>query len=219
MEFRELFEETLKDVYYAEKLALRRMPKMADGVASDALAEAFELHEEQTEGQVKRLEQVFDMLGMKPKGKRCAAMEGLVAEAEELLEEQEESTVRDAGILAAAQAMEHYEISRYGTLKSWAEKMGEDEIAKLLDETLQEEKQTDQKLTELAESEINIEALEEGEEGGAGKGKPASKAKSRMQDDDEEEGQQKSQKPMAAAAKKGSGGAAKSGGRSKGANA
>jgi ferritin-like metal-binding protein YciE len=154
----ELFEEQLKDVYYAEKLILRNLPKLAKKVTSKELKSAFLEHTEQTKTQLERLEQVFGELGKKAKGKRCAAMEGLVAEAEELMEEAEASAVRDAGLLVCAQAVEHYEIARYGALSAWAHKLGEKKIAKLLEQTLAEEKETDAKLTKLAESEINVEA-------------------------------------------------------------
>jgi ferritin-like metal-binding protein YciE len=158
--FKELFEETLKDIYYAEKAILKALPKMAKKASSEDLSAAFNEHLEQTRGQVKRLEQIFEMLGKAARGKKCDAIEGLTAEADEIIKEAEDDTVRDAGMLAAAQAVEHYEISRYGTLKAWAEKLGMNDAAALLDETLQEEKDTDAKLTELAESEINIEADE-----------------------------------------------------------
>ena len=157
---KELFEETLKDIYYAEKAILKALPKMAKKASSEHLSAAFQEHLEQTRGQVKRLEQIFEMLGKAARGKKCDAIEGLTAEADEIIKEAEDDTVRDAGMLAAAQAVEHYEISRYGTLKAWAEKLGMNDAAALLDETLQEEKDTDAKLTELAESEINIEADE-----------------------------------------------------------
>ncbi len=163
--FQELFEDQLRDVYYAEKLILRTLPKLAKKVQSEELSQAFKEHAEQTRTQVERLDQVFQELGKRARGKRCAAMEGLMAEADELMEEADESPVRDAGLLSCAQAVEHYEIARYGTLVAWAKKMGRDNIAELLEQTLNEEKETDEKLTELAESEINMQAAgEEGEE-------------------------------------------------------
>jgi ferritin-like metal-binding protein YciE len=158
---RDLFEETLRDIYYAEKAILKALPKMAKKASSEDLSAAFEEHRQQTEGHVERLEQIFKMLDKAARGKKCEAIEGLTKEADEIIKEAETDTVRDAGMLAAAQAVEHYEISRYGTLKAWAEKLGMNDAAQLLDETLQEEKETDEKLTELAESEINIEADEE----------------------------------------------------------
>ena len=156
--FSDLFEETLKDIYYAEKAILKALPKMAKKASSEKLGEAFTEHQQQTEGQVDRLEQVFKILGKKAAGKKCAAIEGIIEEAEEVMKEAEDDTVRDAAILAAAQAVEHYEISRYGTLVAWAEKLEMSDAAELLRETLDEEKETDEKLTELAESEINVEA-------------------------------------------------------------
>ena len=157
----DLFEETLRDIYYAEKAILKALPKMAKKASSEDLSAAFEEHRQQTEGHVERLEQIFKMLDKAARGKKCEAIEGLTKEADEIIKEAETDTVRDAGMLAAAQAVEHYEISRYGTLKAWAEKLGMNDAAQLLNETLQEEKETDEKLTELAESEINIEADEE----------------------------------------------------------
>jgi len=166
----DLFEETLKDIYYAEKAILKALPKMAKKAGSEDLAAAFKEHLAQTEGQVERLEEIFKLIDKPARGKKCEAIEGLTKEAEEIMKDAKTDTVRDAGMLAAAQAVEHYEISRYGTLKAWAEKLGLDEAAALLDETLQEEKETDAKLTELAESEINVEADEE-------EAKPATKKK------------------------------------------
>jgi ferritin-like metal-binding protein YciE len=157
----DLFEDTLRDIYYAEKAILKALPKMAKKASSQDLAAAFKEHLQQTEGQVERLEKIFKMIGKAARGKKCEAIEGLTKEADEIIKEAKSDTVRDAGMLAAAQAVEHYEISRYGTLKAWAEKLGMDEAAGLLDETLQEEKETDEKLTDLAESEINVEADEE----------------------------------------------------------
>lgn len=154
----ELFEETVRDIYYAEKKILKALPKMAKKATSPDLAAAFDAHIEETEGQVERLEEIFELLGKAPRGKTCPAIDGIVEEGEEIMKEAKNDTVRDAGMLAAAQAVEHYEISRYGTLKAWAEKLGMTEAVGLLDATLQEEKATDEKLTALAESEINVEA-------------------------------------------------------------
>ena len=156
--FSELFEETLKDIYYAEKAILKALPKMSKKARSKKLQVAFTKHQEETEGQVERLEQVFELLGKRATGKKCPAIEGIIEEAEEVMKEAKDDTIRDAAMLAAAQAVEHYEISRYGTLVAWAEKMEMSDAAKLLNATLEEEKATDKKLTELAESEINIEA-------------------------------------------------------------
>ena len=156
--FSELFEETLKDIYYAEKAILKALPKMAKKASSKKLQAAFTKHQKETEGQVDRLEQVFELLGKRAAGKKCPAIEGIIEEAEEVMKEAKDDTIRDAAMLAAAQAVEHYEISRYGTLVAWAEKMGMSDAAELLNATLDEEKATDGKLTELAESEINVEA-------------------------------------------------------------
>lgn len=153
-----LFEETLRDIYYAEKAILKNLPKMARKASSEHLASAFQEHIDQTEGQVTRLEKIFEMLDKSPRGKRCPAIDGLAEEAGEIMQEAEDATVRDAGMLAAAQAVEHYEISRYGTLAAWADKLGMGEAAELLRATLEEEKETDAKLSELAFSEINVEA-------------------------------------------------------------
>jgi ferritin-like metal-binding protein YciE len=160
----DLFEETLKDIYYAEKQILKALPKMAKKASSEDLAAAFTTHHKQTEGQIVRLERIFKMLDKAPRGKKCAAIEGIIEESEEVIKEAKNDNVRDAGMLAAAQAVEHYEISRYGTLKAWAEKLGFDDAAELLGETLEEEEETDQKLSELAESEINGDANGEGQE-------------------------------------------------------
>ena len=157
-----LFEETLRDVYYAEKAILKNLPKMARKATSEKLRSAFEEHIDQTEEQVERLEQIFEIIGKAPRGKRCPAIDGLAEEASEIMQEAEDRTVRDAGMLAAAQAVEHYEIARYGTLAAWAEKLGMKDAVKLLETTLKEEKETDMKLSELALSEINIEADSDG---------------------------------------------------------
>jgi ferritin-like metal-binding protein YciE len=157
----DLFLDTLKDIYYAEKAILKALPKMAKRATSEDLATAFETHRDETEQQVTRLEEIFGILDKPARGKKCPAIDGILKEGQEIIKEAEDDTVRDAGMLAAAQAVEHYEISRYGTLKAWAEKLGLDDVALLLDETLEEEKATDIKLTDLAESEINIEANEE----------------------------------------------------------
>lgn len=159
--FKELFEDTLKDVFYAEKAILKALPKMAKKSSSKKLQMAFTRHQKETEKQVMRLEQVFQMMGTKASGKRCPAIEGIIEEAQEVMKEAGDDTIRDAAMLAAAQAVEHYEISRYGTLAAWADKLEMEDAAELLRTTLEEEKATDEKLTELAESEINVEASEE----------------------------------------------------------
>jgi ferritin-like metal-binding protein YciE len=175
----QLFEETLRDIYYAEKAILKNLPKMAKKASSEDLAAAFEEHIGQTEGQVERLEQIFEMMGKAARGKRCPAMDGLAEEAAEIMQDAKNDTVRDAGMLAAAQSVEHYEISRYGTLAAWAEKLGMTEAAALLQETLQEEKDTDAKLSELAMSEVNIAADDEEEEDVKGGRKSAKRSKTK----------------------------------------
>jgi ferritin-like metal-binding protein YciE len=156
--FDELFEGTLKDIYYAEKAILKALPKMAKKASSRKLESAFTKHERETERQVERLDKVFAIIGKKPAGKKCPAIDGILEEGEEVMKEAKDDTIRDAAMLAAAQSVEHYEISRYGTLIAWAEKMGHSDAAKLLQQTLDEEKLTDETLTKLAESEINIQA-------------------------------------------------------------
>ena len=161
--FEQLFEETVKDIYYAEKAILKALPKMAKKATSKKLQTAFTKHESETEKQVERLEQVFELLGKRASGKKCPAIDGIIEEASEVMKEAEDDMVRDAAMLAAAQSVEHYEISRYGTLVAWAAKMNMQKVEKLLQTTLDEEKATDAKLTELADMEINI-AAEEGED-------------------------------------------------------
>ena len=154
----DLFHDTLKDIYYAEKKILAALPKMAKAAHSEDLRAAFQKHHRETEGQVQRLEKVFQLIEEPAKGKKCAAIEGIIEEGQEIMEEYKSSPALDAGLLAAAQAVEHYEISRYGTLKAWAEKLGLPQAVKLLDQTLTEERNTDEALTELAESVVNEEA-------------------------------------------------------------
>jgi ferritin-like metal-binding protein YciE len=154
-----LFLDTLKDVYYAEKKILRTLPKMAKAANAKELAAAFEKHRDQTEVQVDRLERIFEMLGKRPQGKTCPAIDGIIEDGQEIMDDYKSSPALDAGLLAAAQAVEHYEITRYGTLKRWAEVMGMSEAALLLDETLQEESQTDEDLSALADLKVNAEAL------------------------------------------------------------
>jgi ferritin-like metal-binding protein YciE len=159
----DLFHETIKDIYYAEKKILTTLPKMAKAAQSKELQAAFEKHEGETEGQVDRLEKVFALIEQPAKGKTCDAINGIVDEGKEIMKEFRGSAALDAGLLAAAQAVEHYEISRYGTLKTWAKELGLDEAVSLLEETLEEEKKTDEALTELAESAVNQEAQEAAE--------------------------------------------------------
>jgi len=154
----DLFLDTLKDIYFAEKKILTALPKMAKAAQSADLQAAFEKHEGETEQQVSRLEQVFQSIGETPKGKTCDAIMGILDEGKEIMDEYKGMPALDAGLLAAAQAVEHYEISRYGTLKCWASELGYNDAVKLLDATLNEEKKTDAALTQLAESEVNVHA-------------------------------------------------------------
>jgi ferritin-like metal-binding protein YciE len=154
----ELFSETLKDIYFAEKQILRALPKMAKEAESPELKQAFETHREQTEGHVERLNEVFEQLGRPARGKTCDAILGIIDEAKEIMEEFKGAEALDAGLASSAQTVEHYEIARYGTLKTWAQQLGLDEAAKLLDETLQEEIATDKLLTKLATSSVNKKA-------------------------------------------------------------
>lgn len=151
----DLFLDTLKDIYFAEKKILVALPKMAKAAHSEELRAAFEKHYTETEGQVERLEQVFELLEKPARGKTCPAILGLVEEGQEVMKEFKKSEAHDAGLLSGAQAVEHYEISRYGTLIAWAEQLGMTEAAKLLQQTLKEEKNTDAALTKLAESSLN----------------------------------------------------------------
>lgn len=148
----DLFHDTLKDIYYAERKILKTLPKMARAAQSAELKAALQKHQDQTEGQIERLQQVFEILGKRPQGKTCDAIEGIVSEGEEILEEYKGTAALDAGIISSAQAVEHYEITRYGTLKRWAETLGMQDAAALLDQTLQEESQTDEDLNTLAET-------------------------------------------------------------------
>jgi ferritin-like metal-binding protein YciE len=154
----DLFEETLKDIFYAEKKILTALPKMAKAAQSDDLKAAFEKHEKQTEEHVARLEKVFALIDTAPRGKKCEAIEGIIEEGAEIIKEFKGAPALDAGLVSSAQAVEHYEIARYGTLKRWAEMMGLDDAVALLDETLSEEKETDAALTELADAQANEQA-------------------------------------------------------------
>jgi ferritin-like metal-binding protein YciE len=160
----DLFHDTLKDIYFAEKKILTALPKMAKAAQSEELRAAFEKHEGETEAQVDRLEQVFAEIGEKPQGKTCDAIMGILEEGKEIMDEYKGSPALDAGLLAAAQSVEHYEISRYGTLCAWAEELGHDKSLKLLKQTLDEEEATDEALSELAESVINQQAQAEAAE-------------------------------------------------------
>ena len=158
----ELFLDEIRDLYDAEKQLTKALPKMAEAAQSDGLRSGFEEHLQQTQGHVERLERIFEALGEKATGKKCAAMAGLIKEGGEVADNTEETAVRDAGLIAAAQKVEHYEIAGYGSAKAHAELLGNSEAVRLLDQTLQEEKATNQKLTQLAESRINNEAAGKG---------------------------------------------------------
>jgi ferritin-like metal-binding protein YciE len=155
-----LFVHELKDLYSAENQILEALPKMAEKASNPDLRQAFELHKRQTEEQVRRLEQIFDTLEHKPGGHKCKGMEGLIEEGEEVMKDAESDEVRDAGMIAAAQRVEHYEIAAYGTARTYARMLGRDDAAQLLQQTLDEEGETDKKLTSLAESRVNPKAME-----------------------------------------------------------
>ncbi|PTM97215.1 YciE/YciF ferroxidase family protein [Mycoplana dimorpha] len=154
----DLFYDTLKDIYYAERQILKALPKMARGAQSPELKAAFEKHREQTEGHVERLQQVFESLGRRAQGKTCEAIEGIIAEGEEIMDSFKSGPAIDAGLISAAQAVEHYEIARYGTLRTWAEQLGHKDVVQLLEMTLKEEEQTDKDLTKLAVANSNVKA-------------------------------------------------------------
>jgi len=154
----DLFHETLKDIYFAEKQILRALPKMARAAHSEDLRQAFDLHRTQTESQIERLESVFEIIGKTPRGKTCDAIVGFLDEGKEVMEDFAGSDALDAGLLAGAQAVEHYEISRYGTLRAWAEQLGLSDAVPLLEATLEEEQQTDLILSKLATTRINAKA-------------------------------------------------------------
>ncbi len=167
---KDLFEDELRDIYDAEKRILKALPKMVRAASGEQLKEAFTTHLEETRGQVERLEQVFASLDLKVRGKACRGMQGILEEGSELMEEDGDESVLDAGLIAAAQRVEHYEIAAYGTLMAWAKVLGYDEALDLLQENEQEEKATDEKLSQLAESLVNQQAAagtgeEEEEEG------------------------------------------------------
>ena len=155
---RELFQDSLKDIYWAEKALTKAIPKMIKKATSEELVAALTDHLAVTQAQVSRVEEVFTMLNLKPQAKKCAAMEGLIKEAGEIMEATEEGVVRDAGIIAAGQKVEHYEIATYGTLCAFAKILGEMDVAELLLQTLNEEKEADDKLSEVAEGSINLQA-------------------------------------------------------------
>ncbi len=154
----DLFYDTLKDIYFAERQILRALPKMARAAQSQELKAGFEKHRQETEGHVERLQQVFEIIGKRAQGKTCEAIQGIIAEGEEIIEEFKGTAAIDAGLISSAQAVEHYEIARYGTLKTWAQTLGFKEAVTLLDQTLQEEGKTDQLLTKLATTAANQKA-------------------------------------------------------------
>ena len=154
----DLFLDTIKDIYYAERQILKTLPKMAKAASSPELRAGFEQHHAETETHVERLERVFELLGKAPRGKTCDAILGIIEEGKEIMEDFKGTQALDAGLVSAAQAVEHYEIARYGTLKAWAQQLGLKDAVTLLDQTLAEEKATDEKLTALAEAQVNREA-------------------------------------------------------------
>jgi len=154
----DLYTDLLKDLYSAEKQLVKALPKMAKNAQSPDLQKAFQEHLRQTEGQVNRIERIFADRNGSPRGKKCVGMEGLVEEGDELLQEDVEPDVLDAGLIAAAQKVEHYEIAGYGTARAWAQRLGYDQAARLLHETLEEESMANEKLTRIAESHVNMEA-------------------------------------------------------------
>jgi ferritin-like metal-binding protein YciE len=158
MTLADLFYDTLKDIYYAERQILKALPKMARAAQSDKLKQGFQKHRDETEGQVERLQQVFESIGKRAQGKTCEAIQGIIAEGEEIIEEFKGTAALDAGLISSAQAVEHYEIARYGTLTAWAKQLGYKDAVPLLEANLKEESNTDATLTQLAESAVNAAA-------------------------------------------------------------
>jgi ferritin-like metal-binding protein YciE len=154
----DLFYDTLKDIYFAERQILKTLPKLAKAAKSEELKSAFLTHRDETEGQVDRLQTVFEMIGKRPQTKTCEAIKGILEEGDEIMQEYAGSEALDAGLLAGGQAVEHYEMSRYGTLKTWATQLGMRDVAALLDQTLQEEEKTDAILSKLAQAKVNLKA-------------------------------------------------------------
>jgi ferritin-like metal-binding protein YciE len=175
----DLFGDTLKDIYYAEKRILKVLPKMAKAAESPKLRKGFEKHQMQTEGQIERLEQVFEIFGQPARGKKCDAIEGIIAEGDAIMKEFKGTAALDAGLISSAQAVEHYEITRYGTLRRWAEMLGRRNAAALLERTLKEESQTDELLTVIAEQ-ANQTARKPG-------AKPAKRGAARARRDEDDE--------------------------------
>jgi ferritin-like metal-binding protein YciE len=174
----ELYIDELKDLYDAESRLVKALPKVAKAATSEKLRSAVEEHLEQTKGHVDRLKEIFDNLSEKATGKKCAGMMGILKEGEEIMDEDFEGAVMDAALISAAQRVEHYEIAAYGCVKTWAELLGENEASSLLEKTLEEEKETDEKLTQLAE-EINMQAKEQGSEAEEGEEEEAPRGKAR----------------------------------------
>ena len=154
----DLFLDTLKDIYYAEKQLVKALPKMAKAAQDQKLAEGFLMHAEETEGHVDRLEQIFELLGKPARGKTCDAILGILEEGKSAMDEYKDTIALDAALISAGQAAEHYEMARYGTLRTWAQQLGMSDAVKLLDQTLNEEKAADKKLTDLALSKENVKA-------------------------------------------------------------
>jgi len=151
----------MQDIYYAERQILKALPKMAKAAQNEELKQAFMHHREETQGQVERLQKAFEALGKRPRGQTCEAINGLIEEGEEVVEEYPEGSVRDAGLAACAQAVEHYEMARYGALIAWAKVAGQQEVVQLMEETLAEEKKTDALLNDLANSQLNQQAMKQ----------------------------------------------------------
>lgn len=151
----DLFYDTLKDIYFAERQILKALPKMARAASNEKLKAAFEKHKEETQGQIERLQEIFELLGKRAQGKTCEAIQGIIAEGEEIMEDFKGSPALDAGLISSAQAVEHYEMARYGTLKALAEQLGHKQAVQLLDATLKEETKTDADLSSLATASLN----------------------------------------------------------------
>jgi ferritin-like metal-binding protein YciE len=160
----DLMQDELKDIYDAEKQLTKALPKLAKKASNEELRAALEQHLQETEGQIERLDQVFELLGLPARGKKCEGMQHLIAEGNDMISDAEEDATRDAVMIASAQKVEHYEIASYGTLRTWANLLGKSEVAALLEDSLEEEKQADAKLTEIAEAFVNEGAASEGEE-------------------------------------------------------
>jgi len=178
----ELFQDELKDIYDAEKQLTKALPKMAKKASNEELRQAFEEHLRQTEQHIERLDQVFEQLDLPARGKKCEGMKGLIEEGQDMIGDADDDATRDALMIAAAQKVEHYEIASYGTLRTWANLLGKSDAASLLEETLDEEKETDQRLTSIAEGLVNAEAasgdVEEEEEGARSSGRRSARAAS-----------------------------------------